>query len=825
MSENAKAEPVNSITKEDAAINDSAISFKPLRDEIPTVVTKDQPTVVTFSKESDNVTIALDNLQDQSEQSPLSQTDLLLAATLVSDAKHGRLSNFIPSEQCVKLYIIYHHWGLSYMLYFFIVLHHAVAICEDPAVEGYHLPYWVTMCIEFACVLFYLFRLFHCASFLPVEIFCRDKKNIIVLIAIILTAIDMSCYIGLVNSGYENFAIRWSRILRPLFMVNFSESKQVRRAFRNIRKTLPDILNVLILFFLSISLFSLMAQKLFQKRELKYPDGKPYFSNYLDIYFQLYVLVTTANNPDVMMPAYDSNRWFALFFIAYLIICLYIFMNIFLAVVYNNYRKHLKNEVRKLVYMKRKSLAKAFDLLKVKKNGTYVIDFKRFNVLLKMIPPIRSPMMVNILWYVLDTDGDNVVEKVDFLQLADLLNVTVTEVKDRRSIFVRITPECFHSKFSMSLRQLVAHKYFRYFFDLMILLNAFLIAFDISDAEWFFLALFTVEILLKMYTFGVLHFFRRFWNLFDFLVIGGAIIGTSIESFMDSSADDKTRTLDILLVLRVLRLVKIIGGIDRFQVIVTTILNLGPSILTYGGVLIVVFYAFAIIGMELFHDKIKYFGYQNITDSSQLYCGNPLLKGSVFYQSQYCSNNFNNILHTFVVLFELMVVNQWQVLANGYVLVTSKAARIYFFAFHLICVIIVLNIFTAFVLEAFILEYSFCKSKLESAMEKKIIEMGLQLGRKQSPSSKGTDSDNLVIDSEDVIEYNEDEFSGKNTNRRSSVYPDLSAKTDIRFHLSKSKNVENLLQRMFENELDVDDVGPDDIENYEDETTFSLMSL
>ncbi|PRD27579.1 UNVERIFIED_CONTAM: Two pore calcium channel protein 2 [Trichonephila clavipes] len=243
---------------------------------------------------------------------------------------------------------------------------------------------------------------------------------------------------------------------------------------------------------------------------------------------------------------------------------------------------------------------------------------------------------------------------------------------------------------------------------------------------------------------------------FDFLVIGGAIIGTSIESFMDSSAEDKTRTLDILLVLRVLRLVKIIGGIDRFQVIVTTILNLGPSILTYGGVLIVVFYIFAIIGMELFHNKIKYFGYQNITDPSHLYCGNPLLNGSVFYQSQYCSNNFNNILHTFVVLFELMVVN---------------------------------HIFTAFVLEAFILEYSFCKSKLESAMEKKIIEMGLQLGRKHSPSSKGTDNDNLVIDSEDVIESSDDETSGKNSNRRSSIYPDLSEKTDIRFHLSKSKNI------------------------------------
>ncbi|GIZ04997.1 two pore calcium channel protein 1 [Caerostris extrusa] len=455
MSATLKIGSENCDIKDDVSSSDAPVLFKTHTDEIPAVISKDR--LVTFSKESENITIEVDNRPNHSEEAPLSQTNLLLASTLVCDAKNGRLSNFIPSDQCVRLYLIYHHWGLSYMLYFFIILHHAIAICEDPAVEGYHLPYWVTMCVEFACILFYLFRLLHCASFLPAETFCRDKKNILVIAAIILTAIDMSCYIGLVNSGYAYIAYRWSRPLRPLFIVNFSESKQVRRAFRNIRKTLPDILNVLVLFFLSISLFSLMAQKLFQKRNLKYPDGKPYFNNYFDIYFQLYVLVTTANNPDIMMPAYDSNRWFAVFFIAYLIICLYIFMNIFLAVVYNNYRKHLKNEVRKLVYMKRKSLAKAFDLLKVKKDGVFVIDFKRFNVLLKMIPPARSPMMVNILWYVLDTDGDNAVEKVDFLQLADLLNVTVSEVTDRRSIFDLITPSCFHSKFSMSLRQLVAH--------------------------------------------------------------------------------------------------------------------------------------------------------------------------------------------------------------------------------------------------------------------------------------------------------------------------------------------------------------------------------
>ncbi len=42
------------------------------------------------------------------------------------------------------------------------------------------------------------------------------------------------------------------------------------------------------------------------------------------------------------MPAYDLNPAYALFFIAFMIVNLYIFINIILATIYTNYKKHLK---------------------------------------------------------------------------------------------------------------------------------------------------------------------------------------------------------------------------------------------------------------------------------------------------------------------------------------------------------------------------------------------------------------------------------------------------------------------------------------------------
>ena len=45
------------------------------------------------------------------------------------------------------------------------------------------------------------------------------------------------------------------------------------------------------------------------------------------------------------MSAYDSNPWSSLFFVIFIIVCMYIFVSIFLAVVYKNYRKHMKVSV------------------------------------------------------------------------------------------------------------------------------------------------------------------------------------------------------------------------------------------------------------------------------------------------------------------------------------------------------------------------------------------------------------------------------------------------------------------------------------------------
>lgn len=152
-----------------------------------------------------------------------------------------------------------------------------------------------------------------------------------------------------------------------------------------------------------------------------------------------------------------------------------------------------------------------------------------------------------------------------------------------------------------------------------------------------------------------------------------------------------------------------------------------------------------------------------------------------------------------------MVVNQWHIITQGYVRVTNKFARLYFLSFHLLCVIVVLNIFVAFILEAFMLEYSFTHGKIETVISKKIEEKGVGVG--MCPIKERAAS---------LLSINEITESVGNGGFASVEM--LAMDTGLRFKMPKQqrKNADVLLQEMFEDELEENDIGPRDLEDLDD---------
>uniref|UniRef100_A0A671VQH0 Two pore segment channel 3 n=1 Tax=Sparus aurata TaxID=8175 RepID=A0A671VQH0_SPAAU len=747
----------------------------------------------------DDITLTRRDLQELTSRET-SSLDFDLASIYVSDAQYNRNIYFDTSPQAVRLYLRYNHWLPQVLLYVFILVDLSLALFEEPAV--FALPTWATMLVELLCLIVFTIRLIHYAKVIPRDKFWKDPKNICIIVILGLTMVDMIIYGALKASNCR--AVRWSRVLRPLLLVNVTEGRQLRRAFRSIRNALPQIFYVFLLFMFSLLIFSLMALKLLGKRGLKTIDGAPYFTNYLEIVFDLYVLVTTANSPDVMMPAYNASTGFAIFFILYILINTYIFMSVFLAVVYNNYKKYLKEEVRQLVRAKRHKMVRAFAVLQEQREegGEPVVSQANWNQLVRLVQPDLSNAHRELLWSVSDDTNQGCIGKVAFVQLADLLNIEVITLKSRPHPLQGVCPAFYLSAPSRLLCQLVQHRAFVIVYDLIILVNAVFIGLDeenplISNSEWVFLALYLLEILLKLYVFEPRAFFSRhsFWNWFDTIIVVAALIATIINSAMKSSGDYTSRQiLDIVFILRVLRLIRVVDSIKRFRTIINTLIRIGPAILTFGQLIIVVYYIFAMVGMEIFKGKVKFYEADS-SDPAKAYCGNPSLKGTPFAQLNYCKNNFNDVVSSFVLLVELTVVNQ----CSGFTLVTHVSARIYFVLFHIppfITIIVTirpqLHIFVAFVLEAFFVEYSVEKSDLQTSLEKKIEELELAVAQEKL-------EDNLVNAMETI---DSDQGTGQSANSKPGLMFKIASK--------RYRTVDALLQRMFEADLDPEDFAETD---------------
>ena len=125
-----------------------------------------------------------------------------------------------------------------------------------------------------------------------------------------------------------------------------------------------------------------------------------------------------------------------------------------------------------------------------------------------------------------------------------------------------------------------------------------------------------------------------------------------------------------LLLGRVLRLTRLIYKLRRFRVILRAMSILSPVMFTYAVVMFVLYYAFAMIGMDLWAGLISR--------------DNPALDGTQFASNDYFANNFNTLPASLVLLFELTVVNNWHILAEGFVAVSSPAAYIFFIVFNVV---------------------------------------------------------------------------------------------------------------------------------------------
>lgn len=226
-----------------------------------------------------------------------------------------------------------------------------------------------------------------------------------------------------------------------------------------------------------------------------------------------------------------------------------------------------------------------------------------------------------------------------------------------------------------------ADSFFEYFIIFVIILNSavlgiatspgisaqFRTVLDIIDKTC--LAVFVVELVLKFIAYNKHFFSASKWNTFDLVIVLVSIFGTVpyFSIFRGIKVFRAFKLVKTLKTLRVVKTLKIINSLKHLQIILKAIVFAIPSIIWTFLLLLIAFYFYAIIGVNLF--------------------------GAEF------SEHFGSLEKSFYTLFQLMLFDDWGNITRP-ILKEVSASWIYFVSFGIISAYTILQVVTGIVVES-----------------------------------------------------------------------------------------------------------------------------
>jgi two pore calcium channel protein 1 len=511
---------------------------------------------------------------------------------------------------------------------------------------------------------------------------------------------------------------RVTRALRVLFIVDTHFCRGVRRFLRQMFKSLPPILDMLFLLLFIMVIYAVLGFYLFgpfkpkEGSPLSPYEGSPYFKTFFLSFISLFVLLTTANYPDVMMPSYYRTQWSFLFFFSYLMINLYFIMNLLLAVVYAAFTEEEQKKFKKLFLHKRKACQHAFKLLVTKENPKGVC-FEHFCGVVAFLSTSRTPMDNMLMFKLLNKSRSGELTLEEFYAVYDAVDYDWKPNKSMRFYYEMCKVP--FNMISAAIHVLVRSKAFDYTIYALIICNGVLLIIQTSlltnttDKQYIytpeisiaFISIYTLEMILKLIGLGFRNYFKSHWNLLDFSITLLGILSIFLTEFDIPST--------YIMILRPLRLLRLFKVKKRFRDVFGTFTILMPRLGAAMIILALIGYFFGVVGFEIFGNLELHNCCEGTTVAAYYYYPDPGSNATSGI-GYYYLNNFNTLPTAYVTLFELMVVNNWFIIMEAYASVTDHQSSRIFFMVYYIFTMVVVTIIVTFILEAFLFRIQYKKT-------------------------------------------------------------------------------------------------------------------
>ncbi|XP_024379909.1 two pore calcium channel protein 1 isoform X1 [Physcomitrium patens] len=618
-----------------------------------------------------------------------------MAAALVDQAMQGR---YLPLavvyhkdyDSAKRAFILYHQLfyarALVYVILMLLPFFEIPAWCNDklPTPCGdpkkyllSGLPYihpYVSLVIETCCAVVLAWSVVLQRYFLGSRFWHNQYSVYKVALLVAMCVSIATSTLGIA----EHQSVKMLMYLRILIPIAFSRA--IRGCFRMTVLIVHTFMDITVLVVVFVMLSAWLATTLFSESTLEFKD---YGTSLLN----LFVLLTTANNPSVWATAYRTNRLAFFFFSTYLLVGFFFLMNLAFSVVYSNYKAQMAVEVAKRTTARQGNLRAAFSLLDVRHqewiDGATMIALFLAIGRYREISDIRA--RTSHLFLALNKRGDFKIWSDEFEELCNVIAKEVESPPDLVQLRRRM---------SKSEMQFVTHPVYAYVIWAFTLgsLAAAITQFNVGgntqdlllSLEFLFGWVFAMDALLKVCLQGWKSYWRTKLNKFDFVVTALILVLHFISFFYQNGRP----WVSYLLLVRGLRVFAILSLITRWRLMAQTLLIVIPATAPILALQFLVCSAFSLLGMHLFGGLV--------------YEGNPALAGTQYLTLEFDAFNYNDYASAMATSFNLCVVNKWYVIMDGYAAATnSRWSRIYFMAFWAIAVVFTLNVVVAFFTEAF----------------------------------------------------------------------------------------------------------------------------
>jgi len=526
--------------------------------------------------------------------------------------------------------------------------------------------------------------------------------------AVILLALLDCCLYYVNGSGIPPPEVFWSPLLRPFIFLGLNRCSQrfLAVAMRAMAQSnVVDLLATQAVFFGVWAWFGLL---LFTGTA----EGDAFFRDFLMALRSLFIMFTTANYPDIMMIAYRRCRLVFIYFFTFQVVSLYILFNVLLAALFAAYKAHVRLTRSHTLEQAEEGLAFAFRLLADTELETECANYLSLQTWRAFF--VEFCYGANAKWNeersdnifrLLDEDGDGYLSLQEwycvcrFLANPDInmIRESPAEIPDRVLNMMVVLHALVDTAIVVSLSATLVETHIFITRSRYGLQYGWRSHWEVASLQVLCCTLYLVEIMFRMAILG----FVGSWGYRNIVDATMAVACSLLESLvymigaglLSSSYLDKDYLYRVLALIHVARVERLLFRMKRVRSLVQVLLRLVSSFRGAVTALFFVFYLYSTLGVQLFGGRIR-------TDSPSLQKLAFATAGPVGY----FDNNFNDFASGLVVLFELMVVNNWFVIAEGLAAVrpdTPWLGWVFCASFYVCIHTVILNILITSVVESY----------------------------------------------------------------------------------------------------------------------------